>query len=258
MGFSLKRFGAAVGTLGLSEVSGQYDKLFGPRAQMLGQVDRRGVSEIQWDPKTGMPIGLTGAVDPRNALAYQQHANELTATRNQGRRNDAAAFLEQATTQSQTFRPGGYAAMGAGLWSQRAQLAFGDQIEAPDLLAGYRERKSVDAANAQRRAAKMNFASGLLTAGIPLLGGGGAAAPAALAAKTSPGGGTASSMGAPEGGGYSDSPGMAESGGGGMAGGGMGGGFDPYAYANRAETAYGSTEFGDAYSAYTKNRMRTI
>lgn len=256
MGFSLKRFGAAVGTLGLSELSGQYDKLFGPKAQMMGQVDRRGVGEVQWDPKTGMPIGLTGAVDPRNALAFQQHANELTATRNQGRRNDASAFLEQATTQSQTFRPGGYATMGAGLWSQRAQLAFGDQIEAPDLLAGYRERKSVDAANAQRRAAKMNFAGGLLQAAIPLLGGGGggAAALALPGAAPAAGGGGQSRMGAPQEGGYGDSPGMAESGGGAA----MGGGFDPYAYANRAETAYGSTEFDDAYSAYTKNRMRSI
>lgn len=258
MGFKLKRFATAVGTLGLSEVSGQYDKLFGPKAQAMGQFDRRGVGEIQWDPKTGMPIGLTGAVDPRNALAYQQHANELTATRNQGRRNDAAAFLEQATTQSQTFRQGGYATMGAGLWSQRAQLAFGDQIEAPDLLAGYREQKGVDAANAQRRAAKMNFAGGLLQAAIPLLGGGGGGAAAALAGKPATGTGSQSTMGAPQDGGYGDSPGMAESGGGGMADGGLGGGFDPYAYANRAETAYGSTEFDDAYSAYTKNRMRSI
>jgi hypothetical protein len=251
MGFSFKKIASiATGGYALGKIG---DMISGPKARAMGQFDQRGANEVRWDPQTGMPIGLNGAVDPNNALAFQQRANEVVATRNQGRRNDASAFMEQGLRASETYRPGGYAAMASGIHAQRAQLAFADQIEAPDLLAGYREQKSVDAANQQRRAAKMNFLSGLAQTAGMMIGGPAGGAAVGLAAGAAAGGGGPGATDP-----YSDGGGADSGADSGMSGGGPGGGFDPYALAQRGESTYGSTEFRDAWSNYNRRRMTSI
>lgn len=218
MGFSFKRAAKfASGGYALGKIG---DAIGGRKASPYGTFDQRGVGDVQWDPNTGMPIGLTGAIDPRNALAFQQRANEMVALRNQRRRSDASAFLEQGLRASETFRPGGYAAMSSGLYGQRAQLAFQDQIDAPDLLAGYREQTRVDTANAQRRAAKRAFLgnaiSSIASLGAAAMTGGGSAAAAAAGA------GVGASM------------------------------------ALRANNQFEDTTFDDAYSEYMKRRASQI
>lgn len=147
------------------------NKVVGPKAEVSGKLDDRRVSQVEWDPDTGMPIGLVGPPSKRRALAYQQHANELVALRNSRTRADARNFMAQGLRSSETFRSGGYASMASGLWGQRAQLAFNDIREAPDLMAGYREQSMVDAQNAQRRAAKRQFYGTLIQTAATVVGG---------------------------------------------------------------------------------------
>lgn len=101
--------------------------------------DPRSPDEVEWDPETGMPVGLNGAPDPKYALAYQQKANEIAARHNANSRNDAQTYLAQGMRSSETFRPGGYGAIASGMYSQRANAAFQNQYDPADMMAGSRD-----------------------------------------------------------------------------------------------------------------------
>jgi len=119
--------------------------------------DQRSPDEVQWDPDTGMPIGLIGPPDPGLALAYQQRANEVAAQHNAASRNDAQTYLAQGVRSSETFRPGGYGAVASGLYSQRANAAFQDQIDPADMMAGSRDFAIQQQNRAQKQAQTLGY-----------------------------------------------------------------------------------------------------
>lgn len=145
---------------------------------------------ISWDPETGLPVGLRGPPGEAQGLRYQFRADELTRQRNVRQRQAAQGYLDQAVRMSESFRPGGFAAVNAGLYSQKAQLAFNDQMESPDMLSQYR---SDEAANARRRTRN----AGYLAAAGSLLGSAVGAATSIAAGGMA--GGPAPTAGAPPG-----------------------------------------------------------
>lgn len=119
--------------------------------------EQRSPDEVEWDPETGMPIGMKGPPDPSLALAYQQRANELAAKHNAGARNDAQTYLAQGLRSSETFRAGGYGAIASGMYSQRANAAFQNQYDPADMMAGSRDFAIQQQQRAQKRAQTLGY-----------------------------------------------------------------------------------------------------
>lgn len=107
---------------------------------------------LEWDPNTGMPIGLTGPPSARMAGRYQYRAEEIAAQRRSALQQGAMATMGQGMNLFESFRPGGAAQLAQGQFAQKAGMMLGTaaMIEAPDMLFNYRE----DAARRAERAAK--------------------------------------------------------------------------------------------------------
>lgn len=130
--------------------------------------------DVQWDPNTLMP-NIDGPPTQDKALAYQQYAERLAAQKQERLFGDASGQYRTAESYFQTYRPGAAMALASGLHRDQANLYLqrGAMVEAPDLLAGYREHQASLAAREAKRAARMQMAMGIFQAGASLLGGSG-------------------------------------------------------------------------------------
>lgn len=117
--------------------------------------------DYEWDPETGMPIGLTRLPEGDAAIRFQQRSNEIVARRNASLRRQAMTYLELGQRSMANFRPGGYA--NDSYFREMSQLSMGSQIDAPDLMGGDRAFAMKNAQQAQdfaaSRAAVQNVAS---------------------------------------------------------------------------------------------------
>ncbi len=165
-------------------------------------------NQVSWDPETGRPIGLPGPPGAPVARAYQEKANMLADQRRAARYNDAMNFLRQGAHLTESYRPGGLGALQSGIYGDlsRTSLALGDRVEAPDLLAGWRDEEAYKARKAARRGQMISLAGqiggSLIGAAAGALGG-----PAAAGAMQ---GNSGSPIGTPVGGGgnYQLGPGI--------------------------------------------------
>lgn len=118
--------------------------VFGPEATGFRSFGTPEAGAAQWDPVTGMPIGLSGPPDAAQAPAYQWRHNQMVEARNAEIRQQALAAMQggQAEAQrvtglasedamnwanlgarsSESFRPGGYANFDS--FGLRANLAM--------------------------------------------------------------------------------------------------------------------------------------
>src|SRR5689334_11368455 len=126
---------------------------------------------IQWDPDTGLPIGLKGPPKGNFAPQYQWHAKEMAAQYNARKKRDAMAFLNQGARIAESFRPGGYAGtVGSGLYQARANLAANDTLDEPDVLAGWRDEEAFRARKRARKAGLIQLGGSILTSGLTAAG----------------------------------------------------------------------------------------
>lgn len=136
-----------------------YEAVLGSQAKKLFGKKKKGAPDttpdpysLEWDPVTGMPIGLTGPPSARMAGRYQYRAEEVAAQRRAALQQGALGTMSQGMNLFQSFRPGGAAQLAQGQFAQKAgmQLGIAAMTEAPDMLFNYRE----DAARRAERAAK--------------------------------------------------------------------------------------------------------
>lgn len=191
MGLDWKRGLRAIGTGGMSEVNraagnpiGQLDP--GPNGNDMPApgYERRSADQVQWDPITGMPINTAGPPAHEVALQYQYRSQELIRRRQQALWGDAQNVMGQAGNLLQSYRPGGSAALGSGVFSARAGL-YANQASSltePDLMSAYREDQQIRAEREARRARNLQM-------GMSLLGMGASVAAAAAGAPVAPGAG---------------------------------------------------------------------
>lgn len=111
---------------------------------------------IQWDPNTLTPIGMQGYPTGQHALNYQARAEQLAREKENRLIGQGSRYLQQASQIFDVYRPGGAQALRAGLYRDQAQysLQSAGMVEAPDLLAGYREEQRLAAERARKKAAR--------------------------------------------------------------------------------------------------------
>jgi len=126
-------------------------KLFGKKKKRAPDTTPDPYS-LEWDPNTGMPIGMKGPPSARMAGRYQYRAEEIAAQRRAALQQGAMGTMGQGMNLFESFRPGGAAQLAQGQFAQKAGMMLGTaaMIEAPDMLFNYRE----DAARRAERAAK--------------------------------------------------------------------------------------------------------
>lgn len=132
---------------------GKSDILFGDEWAKYGRDKpwEPNPDDYQWDPETGMPIGLTRMPEGGSALRFQQRSNEIVARRNASLRRQAMAYLEMGQRSMAAFRPGGYA--NDSYFREMSATAMNSQITAPDLMSGDRAFAMNQAAQMQEEAA---------------------------------------------------------------------------------------------------------
>lgn len=136
---------------------------------------------IEWDPVTGMPKGLRGPPGSNQARAYQYRAMEMARQRREALWGSAAGAIQGGLNLLQSYRPGGAAALGSGMFGQLGATygAHAQSITEPDLLADLRRNEEERARGAADQAAGLGMIMGL--AGLAAGGiGGPAAAGAAM------------------------------------------------------------------------------
>ena len=197
MGFSFKDW---------ADFNAKHDLFFGDEWQRYGNrppPPEMGPmpDEVEWDPRTGMPIGMNQAPPEGTALAYQWYAKEFTRRRNyelaeQARQeglsylDQGQAYLSQGMRASESYRPGGHFASSfygarATMATNQAQLAYqgrmAQQLDEPDMLIKWRDARA-ERAQAYRESADRTAQRGsiLQLAGTVIGGiyGGGAGAAA--------------------------------------------------------------------------------
>ena len=199
--------------------------------------------QVQFDPETGMPQGLSQPPSAQHAPAYQFKSEQVVARRNAQLRREARGYLDGAGGLMESYRPGGSASMAAGVRQGQASAAFSSQIQAPDLMFGYREDARKKAEKKAKKAARMQAIGGAIQgigsiasmipgagtavgAGLGAIGGAVSGAGAAMG-REGEAGGSAQQEGLSQGGGGGGTPNFAPGGGGGgsaPSGGGGGGG----------------------------------
>lgn len=152
---------------------------------------------VQWDPRTGMPIGLQGPPGAHQARAYQYRAMEMARQRRESLWGSAEGAVRGGMNLFQSYRPGGAASLAAGLQSQLGSMyaAHAGSITEPDMGGELRRYEQEQANRAAERAQQLGAITGLFQAGAGILGTiaggpvGGAAASAAAGALTGGAGG---------------------------------------------------------------------
>lgn len=142
--------------------------VYGPGSQYSVPLDPR---SVQWDPVTGMPM-IPGPVPGKWAVRYQEVAQRLTRQRQQGLWGDAQNVMRQAQDLLTGYRPGGSAALAAGIFGQRAGL-YAQQAQSytePDLMSGYRQRQIESAQESARKYRDINTALGFMQASANVIG----------------------------------------------------------------------------------------
>lgn len=136
--------------------------------------------QVQWDPLTGMPDTRYGMPTENVGPQWQYHAQGLIRQRQQALWGDAANSINRGINLTQSYRPGGSAAMASGLFQNQASI-YANQaanLQEPDLLFAWRDHKQFQARKQARRAGELQAIIGGVTA-IAALGTGGAALGAA-------------------------------------------------------------------------------
>ena len=146
------------------------ETLFGPKPQRQQGFDTTDPANVQFDPETGLPIGLTGPPSHQFAHQYQWRANETVARRNAALKSSAGAYLDQGMRTSESYRPGGYASF--DWFRNRVNLALQSQIEAPDLMAGMRAEETYQAAKSRRRSSRLKFFTDVASTAVSAATGG--------------------------------------------------------------------------------------
>ena len=183
MGFNWRRVGRAIGTGGLSEIDRAAGSPVGGGVRQLDPgpngndmpapgYERRSADQVQWDPVTGMPINTAGPPAHEVALQYQYRSQELIRQRQQALWGDAQNTMGQAAGLLSSYRPGGSAALGSGVYSSKAGL-FANQaasLTEPDLMSAYREDQQIRAEREARRARNLQMGMSLLGLGAQVAG----------------------------------------------------------------------------------------
>ncbi len=113
----------------------------------------------------GFPIGVP-LVRHEDAFTMQSLSERSVAERNARMRREAIATLEGGLGVMESFRPGGASGLAAGLYSQKANLMFQDQVQAPDLMADFRRHR----AHEERSRVKKAQQFGAIGGGLQALG----------------------------------------------------------------------------------------
>lgn len=173
MGWSLKRAFRNPLSLAFGPIGGGFSGL-DPGANGTDTPDPnlefRDPDQMQWDPITGMPIGMRGPPSHEVALKYQYRAQELTRRRQQALWGDAQNVMMGARNLLQSYRPGGSAALASGVFGQQAGLyaSQAQSLEEPDLMAGARQNAEIQAAREAKRARNLQIGLGIVQAGATL------------------------------------------------------------------------------------------
>lgn len=120
---------------------------------VIGRQQRGGMSFDETGRPTmdGNPIARPG---PDFALDYQYLADQEAERRRLSLWSDAQNSIRQGLDLYQSYRPGGSAALASGMFQQSASM-YGTQAlntQAPDMMAGYRDKQLADARRERERA----------------------------------------------------------------------------------------------------------
>ncbi len=118
--------------------------------------------DYQWDPETGLPIGLNGPPPAGSAGEFQWHSDELIAQRKALLRRQAMDFLRQGQRVFESYRPGGAASLAAGTYRDMANASFASMPDQQDLLFGFREEQAKKALSDAQAGLKLQNAGDLL------------------------------------------------------------------------------------------------
>lgn len=158
-----------------------------------------GVNDVQWDPTTGLPIGLNGPPSQDMAQAYQWRNTELVAQRNASLRQQAMGYLRQGTNLTESFRPGGTTSLIAGNYRAMADTALNSQIGETDMLSKWRDEQAYQARKRARRSQNLALGVQLVSTAVGAAVGGPAGAAAGSQVGSSLGQSFAENGGAPYG-----------------------------------------------------------
>lgn len=175
-------------------------KLFGKKKKKRGVDTTPDPYSLEWDPQTGMPIGLKGPPSAAMAGRYQYRAEEIAAQRRASLQQGALGTMNQGMNLFESFRPGGAAQLAQGQFAQKAgmQLGIAAMTEAPDMLFNYREDAARRAERAAKKARDANIFGSIVQAAATIGGaviGGPAGAVAGNAVGAAAGGAAGAQMG---------------------------------------------------------------
>ena len=148
------------------------------RAAQSRQIQGDFESTHSIDPNTGELLGPPGSVPQEVGLKWQDMHNQAVWRQRERRIGAASEWGQNALGELQTFRPGGAAALGAGIYDRLAQISLQQaQLTEPlDLLGPYRENQAARARKDAKKAAVIQTVA-TLAGGALTLATGGAAAP---------------------------------------------------------------------------------
>lgn len=148
--------------------SGKYDS-----AQTV--LDRRNEQMRQYLDRSGGldEFGIPRGAEPppaEFAPMLQFQAERMAFERNRRLEGDADAAVQSAQGTFESYRPGGAAALAAGIHARRADVLLASRAEAPDLLFDWRREQEFKARKAARQASYMQFAGQVVGAAATVAG----------------------------------------------------------------------------------------